>query len=127
MMDIRTVNTILYCKKWNETVAFYKTYLKLQVITSLEWFTEFKLNETSRLSVANEARTSIDSSDGKGITITMEVDDIESTHSYLQEAGVHPAEIIDHAWGSRVIYLYDPEGNRLEFWSQNKKIDQIKP
>ena len=123
MMDIRTVNTILYCKKWIETVAFYKTHLKLQVTTSLEWFVEFKLNETSRLSIANAVRTSMDSSDGKGITITMEVDDIKTTHSYLEEAGLNPTAIIDHAWGSRVIYIYDPEGHRLEFWSQNKKID----
>jgi predicted enzyme related to lactoylglutathione lyase len=122
-MDIRTVNTILYCKKWDETVDSYKTRLKLQVTTSLEWFVEFKLNETSRLSVANEARTSIGSSDGKGITITMEVDDIKATHSYLKEAGLSPTKIIDHIWGSRVIYIYDPEGNRLEFWSQNKRVD----
>jgi predicted enzyme related to lactoylglutathione lyase len=122
-MDIRTVNTILYCKKWDETVDSYKTRLKLQVTTSLEWFVEFKLNETSRLSIANEARTSISSSDGKGITITMEVDDSKATHSYLKEAGLNPTEIIDHAWGSRVIYIYDPEGNRLGFWSQNKRVD----
>jgi len=57
------------------------------------------------------------------MTITMEVDDIEATHSYLKEAGLNPTGIIDHAWGSRVIYIYDPEGNRLEFWSQNKTVD----
>jgi predicted enzyme related to lactoylglutathione lyase len=118
-MHVRTVNTILYCKKWIETVAFYKTQLKLQVTTSLEWFVEFKLNETSLLSIANAAQTSIDSSGGKGLTITLEVDDIETTHSYLKGAGLNPTAIIDHAWGARVIYVYDPEGHRLEFWSQN--------
>ena len=118
-MHVRTVNTILYCRKWIETVAFYKVKLKLPIATSLEWFVEFKMNETSRLSIANAARTSIDSSDGKGVTITMEVDDIEMTHSYLKEAGLNPTPVRNHAWGARVIYIYDPEGNRLEFWSQN--------
>ena len=115
-MDIKTINTILYCRKWKETVAFYKTLLKLQVTTSREWFVEFKLNEASRLSIADEARTSIDSNGGKGITITMEIDDIEKKHLYLTEAGLNPTPIKNHAWGARVIHIYDPEGNRLEFW-----------
>ena len=125
MMLVRTVNTILYCRKWTETVTFYRTQLNLQIATSLEWFVEFKLNETSRLSIANAARTSIDSCDGKGVTITLEVDDLEMTHSYLKEAGLNPTPIMDHAWGARVIYIYDPEGNRLEFWAQNKRINFI--
>ncbi len=122
-MNIRTANTILYCRKWDETVAFYKSELKLEVTASLDWFVEFKLNETSRLSIANEARTSMDSNDGKGITIAMEVDDIEATYSVLKETGLNPTAIRDHPWGAKVLYIYDPEGNRLEFWTQNREID----
>lgn len=123
-MEIKTANTILYCRKWKETVGFYKTQLRLQVTTSNEWFVEFKLNETSRLSIADEARTSIDSNDGKGITITLEVDDIETTYLYLNEVGFNPTSIKDHAWGASVIRIYDPEGNRLEFWSSNIEFDK---
>ncbi|MBW2572172.1 MAG: VOC family protein [Deltaproteobacteria bacterium] len=123
-MDIKTANTILYCRKWKETVSFYKTQLRLQITTSCEWFVEFKLNESSRLSIADESRTSIDSNDGKGITITLEVDDIETTYSYLNEVGLNPTPIKDHAWGARVIHIYDPEGNRLECWSPNIEFDK---
>ena len=125
-MEIRTANTILYCTKWKETVAFYKTQLKLQVTIALEWFVEFKLNEAARLSIADAARTSMGSCDGKGITITMEVDDIEMTHVCLEKAGLKPPATRKHAWGARVIYIHDPEGNRLEFWSEDKKIS-LKP
>ena len=125
MMEIKTANTILYCRKWKETVVFYKTQLRLQVTTSNEWFVEFKLNDASRLSIADEARSSIDSNDGKGITITLEVDDIETIHLYLNEVGLNPTPIKDHAWGARVIHIYDPEGNRLEFWSPNIELDKI--
>lgn len=120
-MNIRIVNTILYCKQWNETVVFYKTKLKLEVTVSSEWFVEFKLNEFARLSIANEERTSIESSGGKGLTITMKVDNIKETYSYLKAAGLNPTAIKDHAWGAKVIYIYDPEGNRLEFWSESKR------
>lgn len=122
-MKFRTVNTIVYCRKWKETVAFYKTQLKFQVTADLGWFVEFKLNDAARLSVADTARTSMGSCKGKGVTITMEVDDIETTHTYLEEAGLNPPAIKDHAWGAKVIYIFDPEGNRLEFWSQNQGND----
>ncbi len=54
---------------------------------------------------------------GKGITLTLEVDDIEEAHRYLSEVGLNPPPIREHAWGARVIHIYDPEGNRIEFWS----------
>jgi uncharacterized glyoxalase superfamily protein PhnB len=121
-MEIRTANTIIYCAKWKETVAFYKTNLQLRVTTSLEWFVEFELAGSARLSIADATRTSMKSCEGKGLTLTMEVEDIESAHVSLEEAGLHPQAIRDHAWGARVFYLHDPEGNRLEFWSPSSTV-----
>ena len=116
-MDIKTVNTILYCNRWDETVSFYRTKLKLQETASHGWFVEFRLNECSRLSVADAERTSVVSSGGKGLTISMNVDDIHGTHASLKKAGLNPTAVRNHPWGAKVTYVYDPEGNRLEFWS----------
>ncbi len=113
---IRTSNIVLYCKKWKATVAFYKNTLELQVNFSNEWFVEFILNDTARLSVANEEKSSIESSGGKGITISLKVDDIETVHSCMMESGRNPTQI-KNLWESRQFYIYDPEGNRIEFWS----------
>lgn len=44
-MKITVANTILYCIKCQETVDFYRNSLKLLVISSNDWFVEFKLNE----------------------------------------------------------------------------------
>jgi uncharacterized glyoxalase superfamily protein PhnB len=90
------------------------------VLSSNEWFVEFKLNEVSRLSIANEARTSIDRSGGKGITESLQVADIEQTRNELIEAGIIPMPIKE-VWGAKAIYVHDPEGNRLEFWSGRAK------
>ena len=119
-MKIKAANTILYCKKWQETVAFYQDGLKLLAISSNDWFVEFKLNEMSRLSVADETRTSIKSSDGKGITISLQVSDIEQTRAELLEAGITTTPIKE-VWGSKAIHVRDPEGNRLEFWAGRAK------
>jgi catechol-2,3-dioxygenase len=120
-MKIKAANTILYCKRWQETVDFYKNGLKLLVISSNDWFVEFKLNEMSRLSVANEARTSIDSGDGKGITISLQVADIDQMRIELMDTGITPTPIKE-VWGSKAMYIHDPEGNRLEFWMGRAKV-----
>ena len=119
-MKIKSTNTILYCKNWQETVEFYRTSLQLQVLSANEWFVEFKLNEMSRISVANEARTSIKSGEGKGITVSLQVPDIEQTRNELMETGVTPTPIKE-VWGAEAIYVHDPAGNRLEFWSGRAK------
>jgi len=115
-MNIITSNTILYCKKWEETVAFYKNVLRFDVHFSNGWLVEFIVNTKARLSIANQERTSIKSSNGSGITVCLQIDDAELMHKYLQEWGAHPTPLRD-LWASRVFYVLDPEGNRLEFWS----------
>lgn len=87
-MEIRTANTIIYCVKWKETAAFYKTKLRLKTTVVFDWFVEFELNETARLSIADVTRTSMETCAGKGITITMKVEDINACHMFpLEESG----------------------------------------
>lgn len=119
-MKIKAANTILYCKKWGETVDFYRDGLKLRVLSSTEWFMEFKLNDSARLSVADESRTSVKSGEGKGLTISLQVENVEELHSEFLAGGFEPTAIKE-VWGSKAIYLHDPEGNRLEFWSGRAK------
>jgi catechol-2,3-dioxygenase len=119
-MQIKSANIILYCKKWEEMVAFYQIGLELPITVSTEWFVEFKLTGTSRLSVADESHTSIKSGNGKGITIGLQVVDIAIAQSKFQEAGLNPTAVRE-IWGAKAFYVFDPEGNRIEFWSGQAK------
>lgn len=116
-MDIISANTIIYCRHWRTTVAFYRDKLKLPVTSELDWFVEFGLNEGARLSIADQSRATINSSGGQGLTITLQVADLPATRQQLMDNGLLPTEIRPHAWGATVMYLVDPEGNRLEYWS----------
>jgi hypothetical protein len=120
IMQIKSTNIILYCKKWEETVAFYQTGLHLPITVSTEWFVEFEVTRTSRVSVADEYRTSIKSAGGRGITITLQVTDVETTHTQLKNARLNPTTIKE-VWGAKSFYVFDPEGNRIEFWSGRPK------
>jgi predicted enzyme related to lactoylglutathione lyase len=114
--QIICANTILYCEKWPETVVFYQTGLHLPVTVSKDWFVEFRLTDTARLSIADTGRTSRNTSRGQGHLITFQVKDMKETRSRLCRAGLNPTPVITHAWGAKVMYLTDPEGNCLEFW-----------
>ncbi|ACN13338.1 putative glyoxalase/dioxygenase/bleomycin resistance protein [Desulforapulum autotrophicum HRM2] len=114
-MSIKSVNTILYCTRWAETVEFYDKSLNFQRLTTREWFVEFFLTESARLSIADESRCSIKGARGMGITISLAVDNLGAAHRKFQIKKLSPTPIKD-LWGARVFYLYDPEGNRIEFW-----------
>lgn len=110
-----TTNTILYCENWQETIIFYEKHINLPILTSTDWFIEFELSPTARLSIADESRASIKSNHGKGITLGFQVSDLEKTHSQLVKTGLSPTKP-KQVWGAQVFYLHDPEGNRIEFW-----------
>ncbi len=116
-----TINIILYCKKWHDTVAFYRDQLKLPILFSAKWFVEFGLNKTTRISVADDNRSSIKSCDGMGVTLALEVDDIEPVRNSLDLAGLKPTPIQEHPWNALVFYVFDPEGHRIEIWESAGK------
>ncbi|NOY68454.1 MAG: VOC family protein [Deltaproteobacteria bacterium] len=116
--SIGSVNTILYCASFEETLAFYRDILGLPITFSTGWFVEFSLGDRTRLSIADETRASIKSCSGKGITISLEVEDIEGVHKKLEISGCDPTEIKKHPWSARFFFIHDPEGHRLEFWTR---------
>ena len=116
-LAFKSANTILYCQRWRETVAFYQNELNLPVTFASDWFVEFQLGGTAHLSVADEKRASIKSSQGAGITLALQVESADETWASLQRQGLNLEPVKNHAWGARVFYFYDPEGHRLEIWS----------
>lgn len=115
-ITIERANTVFYCATWAPTVAFYRSTLGLAVTFENDWFVEFSLGEAASLSIADAARATIDAVAGQGVTITLRVPDVARVHDVLRSRGVELTEIIER-WGGHVCYCRDPEGHRIEFWS----------
>jgi catechol 2,3-dioxygenase-like lactoylglutathione lyase family enzyme len=111
-----STNTILYCKNWEQTVAFFRDHLKLPILFDTDWFVEFGLTSLSRLSIADEKRSSIKGCGGIGITLALEVSNIKAVWSHMEEMGLKPTQLRKHPWDARVFYIFDPEGHRIEIW-----------
>ena len=122
MLTFKTANTILYCRRWRETVDFYRHGLGLGVNFECDWFVEFRLGGAANLSIADERRASVNSVAGQGVTLALQVDDIDAAWRHLHDKGLQPGPVNDHAWGARVFYFFDPEGHRLEIWSPQATV-----
>jgi len=113
-------NTILYCRRWRETIAFYRDQLGLGVIADHGWFVELAVTSGTSLSIADAARATIDGVDGQGITLSWQVTDLAATRTRLLDNGLAPSEV--RTLGDAVAcYLVDPEGHRIEIWSEGSE------
>jgi catechol 2,3-dioxygenase-like lactoylglutathione lyase family enzyme len=113
---LKTANTILYCRNWQDTVCFYRDRMGLPVLFANDWFVEFALTATARLSIADQRHASIKSAGGAGITLALEVEDLRAAHRFAQDAGLTPTPMRKHPWNAEVFYLTDTEGHRIEIW-----------
>lgn len=113
------MNVIIYCGHWVETVAFYRDSLGLSPKRVADWLVEFEVASNTYLSVADAERTSIQLSGGAGITITFKVADVHRIWHDLMGRNVMVDPIRDNCLGGQAFFLHDPEGNRLEFWSES--------
>lgn len=110
-------NTILYCRRWRETIAFYRDELGLAVIADHGWFIELSVTSATSLSIADAARAAIGSAEGRGITLSWQVTDLAATRTRLRQNGLQPSEV--RTVGDAVAcYLNDPEGHRIEIWAE---------
>lgn len=112
---VRT-NTILYCARWSDTVAFYTDALGLDITHATDWFVEVGLGNAAHLSLADASRTSIAPGHGAGITLSWQVLDLTRAHAALSDLEISVTDIANR-WDADFIEFHDPEGTRIELWS----------
>ena len=122
LSEVNRSNTILYVRRWNETVAFYRDRLGLEIAFRNDWIVEFRLTPTAFLSVADQSRTTMASANGKGVTLSFQIDDLQAAHRAFIKDGLTPTAIRTQVMGADVFYLFDPERNRIEFWSPGSHL-----
>jgi catechol 2,3-dioxygenase-like lactoylglutathione lyase family enzyme len=117
VVEARAVNTILYCRAWPDTVDFYRRVLGLTATYSTDWFVEFRITHDAFVSVADASRATIEAGGGRGLTVSIRVDDLAGVRSRIESRGGTPTSV-DRRFGAEVFDVHDPEGNRIEFWQE---------
>jgi catechol 2,3-dioxygenase-like lactoylglutathione lyase family enzyme len=116
MLRVERANTILYCERWADTVAFYRRLLGATVVFANDWFVELAVTDGASVSIADAGRASITSSGGAGLTLSWQVADVVRVREELVAAGVAVSDV-RRRFGAPVVDLFDPEGHRVELWS----------
>ena len=115
-LSIQRTNTILYCNRFRATVHFYRDVLGLPASMEKSWFVEFRLHADAFLSVADARHATIAAAGGAGLTISLKVACLDTLRDHLLAENV-PVPPVRSVWGSQSLYLFDPEGNRIEMWA----------
>lgn len=115
-VELHRTNTIIYCDRWADTVAFYRDTLGMAVTHANDWFVEVHLADTAHLPLADATRATIGAGGGVGITLSWQVPDIDDARTALVERAVTVSAPAIR-WNSAFIELFDPEGTRIELWS----------
>jgi predicted enzyme related to lactoylglutathione lyase len=123
LLAIDRTNTVLYCERWTETVAFYQSVLRLSIAFHNDWFVEFQLTPSSFLSIADTSRATVAAVRGQGITLTWQVSDLDHARNVLKASGIDVTDI-RRRWGANVFYCHDPEGHRIELWSNETRRER---
>jgi len=113
------MNVILYCRQWSEAVAFYRDTLGFPPKLATDWLVEFEAGPDLCLSVADAKRTTIQPAGGAGITVTFRVANVRGVWQDLLGKDVKVEPLRDNRFGGLAFFLRDPEGHRLEFWSES--------
>lgn len=111
------MNTVLYCQHYAQTVAFYEHVLGLQRTLVKDWFVEFRVAQQAFLSIADQNHATINSAQGKGLTLTFQVEDVHASHEQLRARGATLTAVGARPWGAQGFLLRDPEGTRIEIWA----------
>lgn len=112
-ISIESFHTILYCRKWDACVSFYRDILGFEEAEIKPGFVEVQVNPGSRIGLLRSAKN-----DNPGwVILTFRVGDVDKMHDRLSARCTDVSAVKLHSWGARLFALRDPEGRRLEFWT----------
>lgn len=104
---------------FEKSVDFYKNKLGLEINSSEGEFADFKLEGTSLAIFGKKEATAMFPKEymksGGGVVIAYQVDNLAREVSRLADASINIFEgPKETAWGQKVAYYNDPDGNILE-------------
>ena len=112
-ISVESFHTILYCRKWDKCVSFYRDTLGFRVVDTKPGFVEVQVTPESRIGLLRGAKND---SPGR-VILSFRVGDVDKMHDVLSERCRDVTAVRMHPWGARLFELRDPEGRRLEFWT----------
>jgi catechol 2,3-dioxygenase-like lactoylglutathione lyase family enzyme len=116
-LSAESFHTVLFCRKWDACVAFYRDILGFEVVDAKPGFVEFEVAPGSRIGLLKPAGDVASEYSDASFILSFRVGNVDEIHRTLSERCEGLTGVKSHSWGARLFELRDPEGRRLEFWT----------
>lgn len=124
-MNLKSIFPVIATNSIDEARDFYVKYFGFEVVFDAGWYVQLhgrRMESDVPLELAfmipnNESLPpSLQHAfDGKGVFITIEVDEVDTLYQELREAGCEAVvELRDETWGQRHFITRDPSGSLLD-------------
>jgi len=112
-ISVESFHTILYCRKWDACVSFYRDILGFKEVYIKPGFVEVHITPGARIGLLR----SVKNDNPECVILSFQVGDVDKMHDFLSVRCKEITAVKLHPWNARLFELRDPEGRRLEFWT----------
>jgi catechol 2,3-dioxygenase-like lactoylglutathione lyase family enzyme len=116
-LSVDSFHTVLFCRKWDVCVNFYRDILGFAVVDEKPGFVEFQVAPGSRFGLLKSPENSALKKNNTSFILSFRVADAKEVHKILSGRCKGVTAVKRHSWGAHVFELRDPEERRLEFWT----------
>jgi catechol 2,3-dioxygenase-like lactoylglutathione lyase family enzyme len=115
-LSVDSFHTVLFCRKWDACVQFYRDILEFIPVDEKPGFVEFQVVPGSHIGLLKYVGKHV-SKNNASFILSFRVENLEEFHKSLSARCEGVTAVKQHPWGARIFELRDPEERRLEFWT----------
>lgn len=114
-MKVKRFDITINTEKLQESKQFYMKHFNFQLVYESDWYIELLSPDMAvGISFTLPQREAGEYYNGRGIILSMEVEDVDGEHSRLKAAGLRILQDIhEKPWGERSFVMDDPNGIHL--------------
>jgi lactoylglutathione lyase len=109
---------IMRVRDIEKSVKFYEEFIGLKIlkrISQAEWELAFLADQEGATQIELVCMPDGVKVETKGLTFCFQTEDLDGVRKQAQEWGLNPSEIRNPDPENRYFYVYDPDGNSVEF------------
>ena len=126
-MKTNELSTCFITNEVDACRAFYQQHFSARAIFDAGWYVNLRIAGDGPSIQFMQPQEGMPTYGGTGIMLNFNVEDVDTEHARLTEAGLHTVmPLEDHPWGDRGFSILDPIGNSVYVYSDREPTDEFK-
>lgn len=126
-MNVNQLSTCFCTNEVSKCKDFYQQYFDAKITFDCGWYLCMDIGTKGANIQFMEPQGDMAVFSGAGVTLNLVVDDVDSEHQRLMNAGLsEDMPLEDHPWGDRGFSVIDPIGNSIYIYSEREPTEEFK-